>query len=623
MPHLTFKQKFLLAGCLTTLSLIGILGVNLYSTDKLIDLGYVTLNASRVEVGMLTLRRNEKDFLERNDLKYQIKFNKKYKTLHTHVDGLRQRMEKFKLNYQKASELLVLLNQYKKIFTTLVSSQKKIGLNPKDGLYGGLRLAVHEVEGLIKKMNDQQLLADMLTLRRNEKDFMLRLNMKYPEKLQKNLSKLRDHLAASEYSEQYKQQLNKLLDQYYSRFMAFVAGNQKKGLSSNKGLHGKMRETVHKTESLIKSISKELKTTLANYIIEEKANSIIVVIVLACLIIGTFVWLALSILRPVSSLSLTMKEIAADKNVALRSDLHSGDELGEMATSFNTMMETLQNTLVQVMDSATQIASASEQLATTAEDTRRGVEEQTSQTEQVATAMNEMTATVQEVSNNAGQAAASANEANNLTCTGQQVVTRTIKSINELAAEIDSAASVIQKVEVGGVEIGTVLDVIRGIAEQTNLLALNAAIEAARAGEQGRGFAVVADEVRSLASRTQESTQEIQQMIESLQAGTKEAVASMETSRVKAQSSVDEAAQTGESLSAINTAVSVINEMNTLIASAATEQEAVTEEINLNINQISQVSGNSSNSVQQINNATSDLAQLAANLQNMVAQFKL
>lgn len=623
MLKLTLKNKFILVGSLTTLSIIGMLGMNLYSSSTLIGLENVALNASRVETGMLTLRRNEKDFLARNALKYQGKFNKNHKELLTNVSELRLGMENFNLNHQLASELLTLLSQYGSIFNELISSQKKIGLNSKDGLYGGLRSAVHEAEDLIKKMNDQQLLADMLTLRRNEKDFMLRLNMKYPEKLQKNLEKMRAHLAGSGHSQQNKEQINKLLDQYQNQFMMLVAGNQEKGLNSKEGIQGKMRATVHKTESILKIMHEELDISIADYVVKERIISIIVFVILAGMIISSLVWLTLSILRPVNTLSSTMKLIAAEKNVAMRSDIHSNDELGEMATAFNTMMETLQSTLIQVTGSATQIAAASEQLAATAEDTRRGVEEQTSQTEQVATAMNEMTATVQEVANNAGQAADSANEANKLTCSGQQVVSKTIESINELAQEIDSASTVIHSVEEGGEKIGTVLDVIRGIAEQTNLLALNAAIEAARAGEQGRGFAVVADEVRSLASRTQESTQEIQQMIESLQAGTKQAVMSMETSRTKAQGSVDEAAQAGESLSAINTAVSVINEMNTLIASAATEQEAVTEEINKNINQISQVSENSSNSAQQINNATSDLAQLASELQNMVSQFKL
>jgi methyl-accepting chemotaxis protein len=294
-----------------------------------------------------------------------------------------------------------------------------------------------------------------------------------------------------------------------------------------------------------------------------------------------------------------------------------------MATAFNTMMETFQHILGQVSDSATQITGASEQLAAITKETRSGIKEQTSQTEHMSSAMNEMTATVQKVAKNAEQASNSASEANKLTNAGQHVVTDTIHSINTLAQEIECAGAVIKKVEADGIQIGTVLDVIRGIAEQTNLLALNAAIEAARAGEQGRGFAVVADEVRTLASRTQDATQEIQQMIESLQAGTKQAVTVMETSRSKAQNSVEKAAQAGESLTAIDAAASVINDMNTQIASAASGQEAVAEKINQNIRQISLVSENTANCSANVDTATTKLAQLATELQRMVAQFRL
>jgi methyl-accepting chemotaxis protein len=236
--------------------------------------------------------------------------------------------------------------------------------------------------------------------------------------------------------------------------------------------------------------------------------------------------------------------------------------------------------------------------------------------------MNEMTATVRDVAKNAELAAESAGEANALTQAGQGVVATTVTGIGALAQEIDGAAGTIQTVKEDSVKIGSVLDVIRGIAEQTNLLALNAAIEAARAGEQGRGFAVVADEVRTLASRTQGSTQEIQGMIKSLQSGTEQAVAVMESSRSKAQASVEQAHQAGASLTAISRAVNNISDMNAQIASAATEQESVSEEINRNITIISQVANESAQGAEQINAASQDLARLATELQSAVAQFK-
>ena len=256
-------------------------------------------------------------------------------------------------------------------------------------------------------------------------------------------------------------------------------------------------------------------------------------------------------------------------------------------------------------------------------DSQRGVQQQQSEVDQVATAMNEMSATVQEVARNAAVAAEAARKANGEATTGKQVVSQTVNAINEVAAEVEAATTVIHQLNADSNQIGTVLDVIRGIAEQTNLLALNAAIEAARAGDQGRGFAVVADEVRTLATRTQESTREIQKMIEGLQVGTRNAVQVMEQGRSKAQASVQQAAGAGESLSSITGVVGTISDMNAQIASAAEQQGAVAEEINRNIVNISQVTGQTAAGAGQIADASRELAKLAMHLQTHVGRFKV
>ena len=194
--------------------------------------------------------------------------------------------------------------------------------------------------------------------------------------------------------------------------------------------------------------------------------------------------------------------------------------------------------------------------------------------------------------------------------------------MDKLASEIKQTGTVINKLEEDGVKIGAVLDVIRSIAEQTNLLALNAAIEAARAGEQGRGFAVVADEVRTLASRTQESTQEIQHMIESLQSGTAAAVIAMDSSRAQAQIGIEKISTAGDALMTITSGIEHINDMNTQIASASEEQNAVSEEINKNAVKISQIAETSANNSAQAQIASGELSRLAVDLQGMVSQFK-
>ncbi|MDX5332969.1 MAG: methyl-accepting chemotaxis protein, partial [Gammaproteobacteria bacterium] len=258
-----------------------------------------------------------------------------------------------------------------------------------------------------------------------------------------------------------------------------------------------------------------------------------------------------------------------------------------------------------------------------ATDSRQAVSQQLSEIDQVATAMNEMTATVQEVARNAQEAEMAARAADEQASGGQRVVHDTVAAINALAERVEGLSQTMTSLESASVDIGTVLEVIKGIAEQTNLLALNAAIEAARAGEQGRGFAVVADEVRQLASRTQQSTREIQGMIESLQATASQAAGEMEAGRKDAETSVDKAAQAGKALDDIARAVKTITDMNVQIASAAEEQAAVTEELNRNTSNIQALANQSADGSRQTDEASQELARLAADLQMGLGQFKV
>jgi methyl-accepting chemotaxis protein len=343
------------------------------------------------------------------------------------------------------------------------------------------------------------------------------------------------------------------------------------------------------------------------------------------LVVGLFVAMLIgrTIATPICSAARAMNEIAeGDGDLTQRLVEEGKDEVAQLGKSFNHFAEKVRLMVLQVAGSTSQLATAAEEMSMITNETNQGVRKQQAETEMVATAMNEMTATVQEVARHATEASDAAQSADKETQAGTNVVKQTVDIINNLANEIEEAMGVIIKLETDSDNIGTVLDVIRGIAEQTNLLALNAAIEAARAGEQGRGFAVVADEVRTLASRTQESTQEIQKMIESLQQGSRNAVKAMESSQTQSQQSVEQAMKAQGSLDVITAAVTTISTMNIQIASAAREQSSVSEEINKNIVNISQVVEQTADGAQQTLTASHELANLANKLQNLVGQFK-
>jgi methyl-accepting chemotaxis protein len=333
---------------------------------------------------------------------------------------------------------------------------------------------------------------------------------------------------------------------------------------------------------------------------------------------------ARSVTRPILGVAAMLKDIASGEgDLTRRLGYARDDELGQLAGWFNRFLDKLQPIIADVKRSVQDARSTADQSASIATHTSQGMQEQFREVEQVATASHEMSATAHDVARNAAQAAEAARGADHATHEGLDIINETTRSIERLASDMNSAMGQVEGLAKSSEQIGSVLEVIRGVAEQTNLLALNAAIEAARAGEAGRGFAVVADEVRGLARRTRESVDEIGQVIDGLQKGTLDVVASMHNGHRQAQSNVEHVEQAVTALRKIGDAVSVITEMNMQIASAAEEQSAVAEEINRNVAGIREVTESLSGQAEESARVSQALNELANHQQTLMDQFKV
>jgi len=375
------------------------------------------------------------------------------------------------------------------------------------------------------------------------------------------------------------------------------------------------------SETLVTQISTEITDSVSSFIFE---LSLMMIGIAIFVVVAVYMIFMLLIRKRLANLANRFRDVSeGDGDLTRRIPLQGNDGIDKLGHQFNNLIEKIQGIMTRVVTASDQVASASSNVAQITQQTSSDILQQRSDTDQIATAMNEMTATVQEVADNANSAADAAQQAQTEAMEGKKTVEKTISSIHTLASEVNQANDVIRQLQADSDAIGSILDVIQTIAEQTNLLALNAAIEAARAGEQGRGFAVVADEVRTLASRTQQSTEEIQQMIDKLQSGANNAASVMESGHQRAEASVEQASKAGTALDGITQAVVTISEMNTHIAHSANEQQSVVTSMDQNLTNISHSASSTVDASQNTLNEIDELSRTSSELQQALSQFKL
>ncbi|MCW8090384.1 methyl-accepting chemotaxis protein [Alteromonas sp. ASW11-130] len=620
---LTIRQKLTLNAVITAIGLIILVAALMRDTRSQADTAQALTELKAVEAGILLLRRNEKDFLARVDLKYQQKLNQNYNQLQQEIVNLKTRLAEKEIDVGPVNNLQQHLQNYHTAFNELVVLQQQIGLNPKDGLYGGLRASVHAVEEILENNNEDALLASMLQLRRNEKDFMLRLDMKYLDRFSQNVDKFINQVRNANYTPQVEANLIATINNYQAQFRTLVDKQQELGLSADQGKLGEMREAVHQTEVSLDKLEASAQASLADSEQQAVMLTIVAVVVIIGVILASNWYIMRAIIKPLTQINDRVQQIRRTNDLTLRTEVQGRSELAGLSSFMDALLSQFQTILQEVSKTIKSIEKTIGNLADNVISTSEGMHEQEVQSDMVATAANEMEASISDVSNNTNMMAERAEATRADTISRKEDIDNSAREITTLSERLDEVGKVVGQLEDDSHTIGSVLDVIRGIAEQTNLLALNAAIEAARAGEQGRGFAVVADEVRNLAMRTQESTQEIESIISTLQDRTKTIVTEMKTCQEQGTRSAQKVAEASGALTTMTDDIAMIVDMTVQVAEAISQQTQVTADVNKNVLKIRDISAQVNAKADQNAKESESLKQQIHGLGHTIAQFRV
>jgi len=611
---LSIKQKLYVIVSLVVLGMLGLYLENDVNQKKTANLIEIKTELKDLQVQMLQLRRSEKDFLLRKDIKYRKKFDDSYKRASYLFSDMEQRLITAGISTQELLVIKQSLQSYRLSFEKLLDNSVVKGLDKDSGSYGKLRAATHALEESVEAMNDFESLSLLLTLRRHEKDFILRSDEKYLARLINVAETLENRLPNAN--------TRNLLAEYTNEFNQFVEISKQIGLDSKSGIRGEMREAVHKVESELNKEIELLNGYINSGIAQANMLHFIVTLVVSVLITGVIIIVARQIINPLNSFSVRISEIRKGNDLTQRTEARH-DEIGMISKEFNIFMEHFQELIKSINQTVDSLSESSNIVSGSVSKTTEGIINQSQQSDMVATAVTEMGIVAGEIADNARLTKERTDEASVKAIEGKEKLDSTVVNINQLSEQLIGAGEEIVQLQEKSNGITSVLEVIKGIAEQTNLLALNAAIEAARAGEQGRGFAVVADEVRTLAVRTQDSTAEITAIINELQVTTSEIVNTVNVCKEQGLNSVNQAQDTEEVLNEIITDVNSIAEMTVLVATAVEQQAIVVKDVDENIIRIRDIGEQVASDSQENSRASDDVAALASELHDEASIFKI
>jgi methyl-accepting chemotaxis protein len=669
--NISIKKKLTLYAFAVSL-LILLIGAFLLTVQHYSKQNHIAQN---IEVFMLQCRRHEKDFLLN-------KTTERIAIVNNYVDSLLAETVNLS-NDSYRDTLTTLASTYKEIFNAIVDVMQRRGLDEKSGAEGALRTEAHKIEQILTGKNDPALLISMLQARRSEKDFLMRGDVSYAEKVKKAVDDLKNNRTASP-------EIKIAVDNYFAKFMDAVSA-----VKEQKAETIKMRDVARKVEPVIERFTHAVDSRASFY--SDLSYVVIVFSVIAAMLIS--ILLGNKITKPLSALKegaekfehgdlsiviennsldevgvlsrivngaiqniknsyeelrkekegiqrkieeataeLNFKNDYMNKNVetmlstmnkfalgdlTVSLNVERDDDIGKLFGGFNKAVVSVNNLISKVHEAVQATASASNQISSSTEEMAAGSQEQSAQTSEVASAVEQMTRTIIATADNANTAAGTAKKASEQTRIGVEKVAESKKGMDLIIQSTQTTGKVLKSLSGKTEQIGEIAQVIDDIADQTNLLALNAAIEAARAGEQGRGFAVVADEVRKLAERTTKATKEIAETIKAVQNESKEANDSMTEATKAVTIGLELNNKVDEVLIEINNHVKSLAEEIMRVANASKEQSTAAEQISHNIESINNVTNESASGIQQIAKASEDLSMLTVNLQGLITQFIL